>query len=109
MEGSPNRRWISRIISPCIPYITIGIGLLLLHNAWITIIGYHVGIIIVILLSPAKFTLKQLGEIDLAETLVGNDALELDCFVLKLFGLSPPEYIRNLTGKTGGSPFASLL
>jgi uncharacterized protein (DUF362 family) len=39
------------------------------------------------------------GEISLAETLIGNDALELDCFILKSFGLSPPEYIRNLIGK----------
>lgn len=33
------------------------------------------------------------GEIELPETLVGDDALALDQFVLKRFNLAPPEYI----------------
>jgi hypothetical protein len=36
------------------------------------------------------------GEIDLGTILVGNDALELDRFVLKQLGLEPPGYIRRL-------------
>jgi uncharacterized protein (DUF362 family) len=36
------------------------------------------------------------GEVDLGPVLVGDDALELDRFVLKGFGLEPPEYIRRL-------------
>jgi hypothetical protein len=36
------------------------------------------------------------GEIDLGEVLIGNDALELDQFVLKQFGLEPPAYVKRL-------------
>jgi uncharacterized protein (DUF362 family) len=46
-----------------------------------------------------KAMFETTGEIDLDETLIGNDALEMDCFILKSFGLPPPEYIRNLSGK----------
>jgi uncharacterized protein (DUF362 family) len=33
------------------------------------------------------------GEIELPQILVGDDALELDRFVLKQFGIDPPEYV----------------
>lgn len=33
------------------------------------------------------------GEIELSQILVGDDALELDRFVLKQFGIDPPEYV----------------
>jgi uncharacterized protein (DUF362 family) len=36
---------------------------------------------------------EEQGEIELPQTLVGDDALELDRFVLKQFGVDPPEYI----------------
>jgi uncharacterized protein (DUF362 family) len=36
------------------------------------------------------------GERDLGETLVGDDALELDRYVLGKFGLEPPEYLNRL-------------
>jgi uncharacterized protein (DUF362 family) len=45
-----------------------------------------------------KAMFETLGEIDLEETLIGNDAMELDCLILKKFKLQPPEYISNLGG-----------
>lgn len=33
------------------------------------------------------------GEIELPQILIGDDALELDRFVLKQFGIDPPEYV----------------
>ncbi len=51
---------LKKIIAPIIPYITIGIGLLLLNNAWIAIIAYHLGIIVVLLLSRERLSLKKL-------------------------------------------------
>ena len=38
------------------------------------------------------------GEIELNETLVGDDAVALDQFVLKRFDLEPPEYLEGLVG-----------
>lgn len=38
------------------------------------------------------------GEIELPEFCVGNDALELDRFVLERLGLKPPEYMSRLAG-----------
>jgi len=37
--------------------------------------------------------LEGRGEIELPQILVGDDALELDRFVLKQFGIDPPEYV----------------
>jgi uncharacterized protein (DUF362 family) len=46
-----------------------------------------------------KVMFENTGEIDLGKTLIGNDALELDCCILKAFGISPPEYIKLLNKK----------
>jgi uncharacterized protein (DUF362 family) len=43
-----------------------------------------------------KAMFEDRGEVDLDEILVGSDALELDQFVLRRFGLEPPDYIRRL-------------
>ncbi len=43
-----------------------------------------------------KAIFETAGEIDMGKTLIGNDALELDNFILKSFGISPPEYIKRL-------------
>jgi hypothetical protein len=50
MNASP---LLKRVLAPSIPYATIGIGLLVFHNAWLAIVGYHAGMIAVIRLSPA--------------------------------------------------------
>ena len=36
------------------------------------------------------------GEVDFGEILIGDNALELDQFVLKKFGIAPPDYIKRL-------------
>jgi hypothetical protein len=43
-----------------------------------------------------KAMFEDRGEIDLKETFVSDDALELDQFVLAKFGIEPPDYIRRL-------------
>ncbi|MFC1932082.1 type II CAAX prenyl endopeptidase Rce1 family protein [Chloroflexota bacterium] len=52
-------RLVKRILPPIIPYITIGIGLMVFHNAWLAILGYHTGMVAVILLSKTRISLKQ--------------------------------------------------
>jgi membrane protease YdiL (CAAX protease family) len=49
-----------RIWVPLIPYITIGAGLLLLHNAWIAIVSYHLCLIIILLLAREKISFTQI-------------------------------------------------
>ncbi len=43
-----------------------------------------------------KAVFADRGEVNLGEVLVGDDALELDQFVLGQFGLEPPKYIKRL-------------
>jgi len=50
---------IEKIIPPLIPYVTVGIGLLLFRNAWIAILSYHAGMIAVILTAENRISLKQ--------------------------------------------------
>lgn len=53
-------RMIKKILSPSIPYITVGIGLLVFRNAWVAILGYHIGMIIMILSSETGIPVKQI-------------------------------------------------
>lgn len=39
---------IRQVLAPAIPYLTIGIGLLLFQSAWIAIFSYHIGILLVV-------------------------------------------------------------
>jgi hypothetical protein len=43
------------------------------------------------LVNGGKAMFEDQGEVDLDEILVGSNALELDQFVLKRFGLEPPD------------------
>jgi membrane protease YdiL (CAAX protease family) len=54
-----NTLLVKRVLPPIIPYITIGIGLLIFHNAWLAILGYHIGMVVVLLLSKTGITIKQ--------------------------------------------------
>ncbi|MFC1900973.1 type II CAAX prenyl endopeptidase Rce1 family protein [Chloroflexota bacterium] len=54
-----NNRLAKKILPPLIPYITIGIGLLVFHNAWLAILSYHAGMVAVLLLSKTGITPKQ--------------------------------------------------
>jgi hypothetical protein len=48
-----------RILAPVLPYVTIGAGLLVFHNAWLAILGYHAGMIVTILLSGTRVAAKE--------------------------------------------------
>ena len=50
---------VKKILPPIIPYITIGIGLLVFHNAWLAILGYHTGMVAVISLSKTGIAIKR--------------------------------------------------
>lgn len=50
---------IKKILPPIIPYITISIGLLVFNNTWLAILGYHIGMVVVILLSKTGIPIKQ--------------------------------------------------
>jgi membrane protease YdiL (CAAX protease family) len=51
---------LKRIIAPLVPYLTVGIGFLVLHNVWVAVLSYHLGMIAVILLSGTRISLKSL-------------------------------------------------
>lgn len=57
--GAMNTGLVKRILLPIIPYITIGIGLLVFHNAWLAILSYHAGMVAVILSAKTRIPLKQ--------------------------------------------------
>jgi len=57
-----NTLLVKRILPPIIPYITIGIGLLIFHNAWLAILGYHIGMVAVLFLSKTGISLKRVFE-----------------------------------------------
>jgi hypothetical protein len=57
VESQPSL-FLKLILAPIIPYITVGIGLLVLHNVWIAMLGYHAGMVIILLLSGSKFDFK---------------------------------------------------
>lgn len=42
---------IRRMLAPGIPYIAVGAGLLIFHSAWVAIIGYHIGMLVVVLVA----------------------------------------------------------
>jgi membrane protease YdiL (CAAX protease family) len=54
-----NAPLVKRILPPIIPYMTTGIGLLVFHNAWLAILGYHAGMVAVISLSKTEITIKR--------------------------------------------------
>jgi hypothetical protein len=51
---------IKKILPPIVPYITVSIGLLVFHNAWIAILSYHVCMVAVITFSRTGFGLNQI-------------------------------------------------
>ena len=52
-----------RIYSPLVPYATVGIGLLLLHNAWIAIVGYHFCMITILLIARERISWGRISSI----------------------------------------------
>ncbi len=57
IEASPVRNWI-HILAPTVPYITVGIGVLVFHNAWTAILGYHMGMALILASSGSCVTIK---------------------------------------------------
>lgn len=51
----------ARIGAPLLPYIVIGIGLFVLHNAWIAILGYHLCMVVILLCTGGKIYFKQIN------------------------------------------------
>jgi hypothetical protein len=51
--------FLKKILGPLVPYITLGIGLLLLHNAWIALLAFHLGMVILILVSRTRIPLNR--------------------------------------------------
>ena len=54
-----NAQLVRKILPPIIPYITIGIGLLVFHNAWMAILGYHTVMVAVLSLSRTGIAVKR--------------------------------------------------
>jgi hypothetical protein len=52
--------FVRKFLSPLLPYITIGIGLLVLQSAWIAVLAYHLGIIALILFAEGTFSFRRI-------------------------------------------------
>ncbi len=50
-----------RSIAPFIPFLIIGLGWLLTNNAWVTLLGYHLGLLGVLLLARQTDTASKLS------------------------------------------------
>ncbi len=50
---------VRKIVSPGIPYIAVGVGWLIFRNAWVAIFGYHIGMVIIILLAQPGIPVKR--------------------------------------------------
>jgi membrane protease YdiL (CAAX protease family) len=53
---------IQRIGAALIPYAPIGIGLLVFHNAWIALTGYHLSLVIILFTARRKISFTQIRE-----------------------------------------------
>jgi uncharacterized protein len=58
-----------------VPYVTLGIGLFLLHNAWVALLGYHLGMIIILFLDKKLLTVKSLFQNSNRKILIINAVL----------------------------------
>ena len=73
-----NAQSVKKILPPLIPYITIVIGLLIFHNAWLAILSYHAGMVAVLCLAKAGISPKKV---------FGSDTLWIP-LITALVGLS---------------------
>ena len=48
------------MIAPMVPYITVGMGLLVCHNAWVAILSYHLVMLAVISTSGKRLSIFQI-------------------------------------------------
>lgn len=47
-------------LTPILPYLAVGIGLFWFHNGWIALLGFHLGILISLLLAKPELPIKSL-------------------------------------------------
>jgi hypothetical protein len=45
---------IKKILAPIVPYVTIGVGLLVFHSVWAAILSYHAAMIAIMVASPGN-------------------------------------------------------
>jgi membrane protease YdiL (CAAX protease family) len=55
MNSTPFKRFIA----PLVPYITVGIGLLVFHNAWAAMLGYHAAMALILFFLKSGINIKQ--------------------------------------------------
>lgn len=73
-------------IAPILVYLTIGAGLFIFHNAWITLLGFHAAIIVSLLIARPKilivvlFKSRNIGWIVLNILLCGSSGVVLYYF-----------------------------
>jgi hypothetical protein len=46
-----------KVIAPLVPYITVGPGLLVFHNAWAAILSYHLAMLVVMMISGRSLSI----------------------------------------------------
>jgi hypothetical protein len=51
----------ARVLAPLLPYIVIGTGLLVLHNAWMAILSYHLCMVVILFFAGGKTYFKQIN------------------------------------------------
>jgi len=49
-----------RILAPLLPYITVGVGLVALRNAWVAILSYHLCMVIILFFARTKIPFTQI-------------------------------------------------
>lgn len=47
-------------LAPILPYLAVGLGLFWFHNGWITLLGFHLGILVSLLLAKPDLSIKIL-------------------------------------------------
>lgn len=78
-------------LAPILPYLTVGIGLFWARSAWVAILGYHAGILVVLHLARfrASFGAKQhAGRWSALSVTLGLSGIAL-FWLWPLFGISP--------------------
>jgi membrane protease YdiL (CAAX protease family) len=54
-----NSTSFKKFIAPLVPYITVGIGLLVCHNAWLAMLSYHAAMALILLFSKSHINIRQ--------------------------------------------------
>jgi membrane protease YdiL (CAAX protease family) len=84
---------VKSIGAALVPYVTLGIGLFLLHNAWVALLSYHLGMLIILFFEKKPFSLKLMcpnmnPKILIVNAVLGGAAGLLIYLLWPLLGLS---------------------